>query len=250
MAVSFERGGVRVKTKGMRRKRAAAFFIDCATVYLLSALCGYLLLPPLLQFGTVAIALGALFAAAIVVGIFLRDYLFHGPGLGKRLLKLRTVDARSGDEPSLKQTIVKNFFIFLFPLDGLVLLLTGRSLGERLSDTRVIAEPSSDKQPLFDATAKKRVRTAGVTVLCITAGFLGIIYTALGAVKTQEPYPSAYAYLTDSDIYKEGSSVLLTGYALWNNDIDYTFLVDGKAYHVICHREGDGWIVCRDCTAF
>jgi uncharacterized RDD family membrane protein YckC len=46
----------------------------------------------------------------VVTCIFMmtRDFFFEGRGLGKNLLGLRTVDARTGGNPSLTQSLVRN----------------------------------------------------------------------------------------------------------------------------------------------
>ena len=86
----------------------------------------------------------------------------------------------------------------------------------------------------------------------------------LDAAKKQENYQIAYSYLVDSDAFAEmqadESQITLTGYSAETrigNDEDspsavvtFTFVVRGQQYRVVCHKDGEMWYVCNDCTAF
>ncbi len=238
-----------MKTKGLRRKRMAAFLLDLAALCLPNVLLGTLFLHLWPFLGMAVSLLVAVTAVAGLVGMLLRDYLFHGPGFGKRVFRLRLVDAYTHTDPSAKQAIVKNVCVFLFPVDGLVLFLTGKSLGERLSDTQVIHDPCFGKRSVWDATAKRRVRAATIVVVCIAVLLFAVIFVSMEIVKTKEHYRVAHTYFM-SKVNTEGAPIVLTKYDGSNTNAAFTFLVRGHTYTVVCHSDDSGWFVCRDCTAF
>ncbi len=71
-----------------------------------------------------------------------RDYIFKGESLAKKLLKLTVLDKNTSATPSKKQLILKNIFLFIYPIDGVILLATGESLGNRITDTVVVSKNS------------------------------------------------------------------------------------------------------------
>jgi uncharacterized protein YxeA len=200
----------------------------------------------------------------------MRDYLFDGASIGKRIMKLRVVDAYTLSKPSAEQLIYRGLFLFLYLLDGLFLMVSGRSLGERATHTVVLQERQLASAVPYDRptpsrkTTKKRICKVIAIVLGIFITMFLIISIALNAVKKQENYQIAYAYLTSSDAYVEiqadESQIKLTGYSS-STKLDgsgnpestvatFTFFVQGRQYQVVCHKDGDTWYVCNECTAF
>jgi uncharacterized RDD family membrane protein YckC len=262
-----------MESKSNRMRRLLAFLIDLMLSYLPCVLS-----TAILQFsflGNVAILIILIAVVTFFVTFILRDYLFNGRSIGKRIFKLKIVDADTRSKPAAKQLVVKNLFLFLYLFDGLFLIASGRSLGERATRTIVLHEqqlPCSD--PLLDSvqlvsqkketTTKKRLIVAATTVLCVSIPMFLIISTALDAAKEQENYQIAYSYLVDSDAYAEmqvdESQITLTGYSSStriDNDGDttstvvtFTFLVRGQQYQVVCHQDGEMWYACNDCTEF
>jgi uncharacterized RDD family membrane protein YckC len=71
----------------------------------------------------------------------LRDALLGGRSLGKRLLRLYVVDNGAGaahHTPNIFQLIFRNVFFFIYPIDALVVLFTDRSLGDMITNTRIV----------------------------------------------------------------------------------------------------------------
>ena len=160
----------------------------------------------------------------------------------------------------------QNLFLFLNVFDGLFLIASGRSLGERATHTTVLREQFADfdSSDELEASAKKRVVLAVTVVLCISIPMFLIISTALNAVKKQDNYQIARSYLMNSNAYAEmqadESQITLTGYSSSTNVdnigtdastvVTFSFLVQGRQYQVVCHQNGDMWYVCSDCTTF
>ena len=68
----------------------------------------------------------------------LRDYIFKGQSLGKKIFRLTILDKNTLSTPKNWQLILKNIFLFIYPIDGVILLATGESLGNRITDTVVV----------------------------------------------------------------------------------------------------------------
>ena len=120
-----------MENKSNRTRRLLAFLIDLMLFYLPCVFSTAIL--QLAFLGNVAILIILIAVIAFFVTFILRDYLFNGRSIGKRIFKLRVVDADTRSEPSAKQLIVKNLFLFLYIFDGLFLIASGRSLGETAS---------------------------------------------------------------------------------------------------------------------
>lgn len=257
-----------MKKKRNRMRRSLAFLIDLMISYIPCALSGFVLQLPFP--GKISTLILTIFAISFFVTLILRDYLFGRRSMGKRLFKLRVVDADTLTTPSSKQLIVKNLFLFLSFFDWLVLIVSGRSLGERATRTVVLHETENPcTEPVDDsvqsgASVKKRIAVTVTAVLCISITMFLILSSTLDAVKQQENYQIAHSYLINSNAYSEmqadESQVTLTGYSstTWNDsnrdtvfsEVSFTFLIRGQQYKVVCHQNGDMWYVCSDCTHF
>ncbi len=69
-----------------------------------------------------------------------RDYIFKGESLAKKLFKLTVLDKNTLTTPGKKQLILKNIFLFIYPVEGILLLATGETLGDRITDTTVVSK--------------------------------------------------------------------------------------------------------------
>lgn len=257
-----------MKTRRNRMRRFFAFLIDFIILYLPCVLSTFILEISFL--GSISILIASIAIIAFFVGLILRDYLFHGRSIGKRIFKLKVVDADTLSEPSGKQLIIKGLFLFLYLFDGLFLIASGKSLSERATCTIVLHEqqvPCANPSAYSvhaKASVKKRIIVAAATILCIFIPMFLIVSTALNAVKRQENYKIAHTYLKNSNAFAQTqageSQITLTGYSSSTRiDSDhesaytvvtFTFFVQGQQYQVICHRDGDLWYVCSDCTDF
>ena len=88
-------------------------------------------------FFSFAVALGGL------VAFVLRDAIFRGRSVGKRLFGLYVVDEEALQPVRGKPAALKNILNLVGPLlyvDALCLLITGKTLGERISKTAVLSQ--------------------------------------------------------------------------------------------------------------
>ena len=222
------------------------------------------------------------------VCFMLRDLIFGGRSLGKRILGLTVVNKQTGEAPKKSQLLLRNLLsVFILHIDAIIMLVTGLSLGDRLAHTVVISkkdmplrdesQPSQQKMQVINQyTAQRTARAVsnrktliilfGVlgTVMVLFIGFvIFITNTVLERQKDTEEYQIAYTYLVESNYVKalaiEETDIKLTSYNFFQTkrngedycEADFGFKVDAvKQIHVICHNEGEGWFVCTECTNF
>lgn len=68
----------------------------------------------------------------------LRDVIFKGRSIGKRLFGLYVLDKNTNEQASVKQRIIRNLFFFIYHVDGIVLLATKESIGDKIVNTIVV----------------------------------------------------------------------------------------------------------------
>lgn len=72
------------------------------------------------------------------VTFIFRDLIFNGRSVGKRLFKLHILDKNTNKAASKKQIIIRNLFFFIYFIDGIVLLATKESIGDKIAYTIVV----------------------------------------------------------------------------------------------------------------
>ncbi len=238
--------------KPARVRRLLAWWLDWIVCLLIPY--GYLFLARLLgftpRFSLIPAVIGC-FAAFLC-----RDYLLGGRSIGKRILGLTVVDRQTGEAITDAKLVLRNLFLFIYPVDGGFLLFSGRSLGERASDTAVIR--ARNRCPL---RAKPFVIVTAI-VLAISLPFCGLMYFVMNMVQETESYRISYAYLVESEAFAaQGageSGITMTSVSQRTELLPqgpetvctYTFQVDGTTYAVISHPSGETWAVCEECTEF
>lgn len=125
----------------IRIKRIIAFIID----WYISFLPGLILFIFSMNQGVENENASPLIMIPCFIGIFgsfilfvLRDYILKGQSLGKKIFGLTILDKDTLSTPKNRQMILKNIFLFIYPIDGVILLATGESLGNRITDTVVV----------------------------------------------------------------------------------------------------------------
>ena len=222
------------------------------------------------------------------VCFILRDLIFGGRSLGKRMLKLVILSKQTGEAPKKSQLLLRNIFsFFVIEIDALIMLITGLSIGDRLAHTVVVAKkdidlhckPQSPQQRMEEinryperrsAQSASNKKTLIILLSVLGAAFIGFVVFVIFITnimlenqKDSEEYQMAYTYLIESERFAE--------LGLSEEDVKlvssstYHTKQNGKAYHeaefgfkvggfmkiyVICHDEGDGWFVCTECTEF
>ena len=238
--------------KPARFRRMLAWFLDMALCTSLPGrLVAILPLSANVQiFATAFVAIGG-FAAFLC-----RDYLLGGRSIGKRLLGLSVVDKQTGEAVTGGRLVLRNLFLFLYPVDGGFLLFSGRSLGERTTNTRVIRARNHCE------VRAKPFLIVGSIAAAVALAFGGLIFGALKLVQGTEGYAVCYDYLVQSESFTaqgaDEDRIGLAGFSQNTTFQDglpvttatYTFNVDGVAYAITCHPGEEGWAVCGECTGF
>ena len=219
------------------------------------------------------IALFCFFAIISAFGAFvLRDVIFKGRSLGKRIFGLYVYDKNSLGQANVIQRCLRNIFFFLYFIDGILLLVTGQTIGDRVAGTLVASKQGFElyaneiqdrASPPKQKKAKKVVLVIAIIVACL-AIFVGLIQFVLNAQKDTEEYKVAYSYFVESHAFKElnvdESKIRFNQYSSYtyisndNSSVSQTvkigFIVKFKSFEVVCHKENDIWQVCNECTLF
>ena len=134
--------------KTFRWRRIGAFLIDMAiamTPFLIyDAAFGEKLLYPTTE-NTIYICMlflmGFSFAAWCPLSLIFRDVMMKGRSIGKRVFGLITVRAVDGTPAPTGIKILRGLLVYIFFIDVFMLLITGRSLTDRITRTTVVKIP-------------------------------------------------------------------------------------------------------------
>ena len=212
---------------GVRLKRIAAFFIDWNLIWLPALCVAWSLLSQkeasqlLLAISFLGAFCGMFVLLAVVV---LRDWLLRGRSLGKRIFGLYVYDQETLQKAHPKQLFLRNVFFFLYPIDGILLLITGRTVGDRAANTVVLTkdgledykvQQSMPKPERAPWTGKKTLLVCGIVALVLII-FMGMLQIGLAGKKEDPGYDIAYQYLVESYAFErlntEESKIRLTRY--------------------------------------
>jgi len=222
------------------------------------------------------------------VCIVLRDLIFGGRSLGKRIMGLIVLDKRTGEAPKKSSLFLRGIFLFLVHAELVIMLITGLTLGDRMAHTIVVRKkdldltqksisPETNTEMInrFASDEKARKRSnmkKSILWICIIVAafilFVGFILisvnTMLNNTKETEEYKLAYSYVIESEKFDElgiaEEQLEFTSYSISSypngdkgtqRDARISFRISfGHEITVILHDEGDGWFVCRECTEF
>ena len=265
---------------GLKFRRILAWIIDWnligSIVIVLISLSGECLLPINSQLGILCMTLAMLLYP---LGFIMRDFLFRGRSIGKRIARLVVLNRQTGLPASSGKCILRNLFLPAIYVDGFFLLASGASLGDRAAKTVVISKKmleQSTNDPIDDIkkinTYSKPRPTNTKKVLWIVFGSIALFFTLLISLmllllstkKDTEEYKVAYTYLVESDTFQElqldESKIWMNQYSFYSNsaaDNDAVsktakigFIVGFKSFQVTCHEINGEWSVCEECTKF
>ena len=202
----------------------------------------------------------------------IRDILFKGRSPGKRIMGLYIFDKDSLQQPSPKKLFLRNIFFFILFIDGIILLITGNTIGDHIANTVVLEENSIEEYKTkqihnaFKPVSGKQQLTRIIKILAVVFAcfiiFIGLIQVALSASKKTEEYKIAYNYFIESDAFNElnvdESAIRLNKYSNYSHfhsesdtftqTVTFGFSVNKNYFEVSCHKENDIWKVCEKCT--
>ncbi len=226
-----------------------------------------------------------LFALTIIllmfpVGVILRDFIFAGRSLGKRIMGLVVLDKATGKPAKISKRIIRNIFLPICQIDTIIMLTTGSSLGDRCAHTVVISkkelnsnynnrESEISKINSYNAPKPSNIKAIIaiiiVAIVLISALILAITLSSLSTAKDTEEYKICYEYLISSEEFKktgaDETDIKMNRYSLTSYTVkdceavshtaEIEFTVGFfRSFSVICHKENGEWAVCEDCTNF
>ena len=266
-------------TTDVKIRRIFAFLIDWNIIFfvgiVITSLVAWLTVSPLL-------AVWSMIATFATVGM--RDAIFKGRSIGKRLLKLVVIDSATGKPATGGKLIVRDMFFMLMEIDLVIMLVSGKSIGDYAAKTVVVREGAIDMTELPEADeidvaalnnyvkrtklSKKNVRALIAIILFAVILFIalivGIVFGALNATKNTEQYALAYDYLVSSESFNsqgaDEDDIFFNSYRGnsysngtaegYSSSAELSFRVKGTHYVVVCHEYDGVWQVCEECTHF
>ena len=127
---------------GIKIRRIVAWIIDWILSGIPAFVCAFIISAYVMESGgTITPPLVLLFFLCVFsypVLFILRDVIFCGRSIGKRILGLRVIDRETGQIPAIWKRIVRSAFLFVYLADGVYLLATGKSLGDTVCETTVV----------------------------------------------------------------------------------------------------------------
>lgn len=66
------------------------------------------------------------------------DVIFKGRSVGKRIFGLYVLDKNTSEPLLLNKKIIRNIFFFIYPIDGIILIATKESIGDKIVNTVVV----------------------------------------------------------------------------------------------------------------
>lgn len=207
----------------------------------------------------------------------LRDMLFGGRSLGKKIMKLAVLDRQTGMQANARKCALRNIFLFIVHIDAIFMLVSGTTIGDRTAHTVVVRSSSLNNNdrthqiteinkyssPRRVSTKKTVLTVVGIVALVLILVF-SIIFISLSAAKNTEEYKTAYNWFVRSQSFEalgvDESKIWLNKYSLITHsnsdsaDITQTaelgFIVNGTSFQITCHKQNNIWSVCNECTKF
>lgn len=215
--------------------------------------------------------------------VSLRDLIFGGRSIGKRIFGLTVLNRQTAEKAKAWQIFVRDIFFFAVQVDWIVMLGTGRSIGDFVANTAVV--PKKQLSETYKGTAltvknineyiapertkagKRKNKWLIITVLIIVAVFV-IAMAALSiwiennVIKEADDYKTAYSYLVNSEAFektgkseddisfKESTRFSEKRDGEYYYEAYFLFKVGKEKFEIICHFDGEKWYVCDECTKF
>lgn len=79
-----------------------------------------------------------LFVFSIFTLFVVRDAIFKGRSVAKRIFKLRVIDNETNELPEKKKLVVRNLFFFIYPVDAILFIANNKPIGDRITNTTVV----------------------------------------------------------------------------------------------------------------
>ena len=222
------------------------------------------------------------------VGFMMRDVIFCGRSLGKRMLGLVVLDKQSGKKPKFWQRAVRNLFLQVYAFDAILLLASGSTIGDRCARTMVVPQKAlarlqrerDEQDPIKSINAYKPPQASRavwlVPVISVCVVFVMLMafmwvsfFSIFQNIERSEDYDIVYDlahnYVINSDTFAareyDADDLSVVAYT-YSEDAGHedqsvqkraTFEYRIRLFNaltVTCHQKDGEWYVCPECTAF
>ena len=79
-----------------------------------------------------------LFVLSFPILFVVRDAIFKGRSVAKRIFKLRVIDNETNELPKKEKLVIRNLFFFIYPVEAILLIATNQSIGDMTTNTTVV----------------------------------------------------------------------------------------------------------------
>lgn len=117
----------------MKKKRILACLIDFITIIFLVNIIGYIVEKSIVfssYFWIIMIAL-------LFISILLKDLMFKNQSIGKKIMNI-SVKSLDNTVPSIPIIMFRNITLVLWPLEGIILLITNKRIIDLILKTKVV----------------------------------------------------------------------------------------------------------------
>ncbi len=274
-------------TAGVKIKRIFAFLIDWNIVGF-SVLMMLAFMPMFFPAKETPTSREEFLLAVFVMMLFpmfvaLRDLVFAGRSIGKRIFGLTVLNKQTAEKAKAWQIFVRDLFFFAVQVDLIVMLVTGRSIGDFVANTVVVPKKQLDKTYKEKTVTVKNIneytppentesvkRKNKKLIIAVAVIFLTFVigsgaFTAWinnNGIKESDFYKAAYTYLVNSEAFekteKSEDDISLKDHTRFSEKRDgeyyyeayFLFKVGKESFEIICHFDGENWYVCDECTKF
>lgn len=235
-----------------RFRRISAFILDV----LICEAIGVIALPILLVvFHARGFSVTHYINSVALILMILRDWIFNGRSLGKRITRLIVVNNVDRTRPKWYKLIIRNLPLFFNFIDLFVLIINGCSLGDMMTDTftppYVKRKTVNGKVSPYPVLAQsftippKKKRKIFIIVACIIVGaalFFTLVFTiGFHSAKQTPEYALAIEYLSESDSLSQydlqESDFTLHSYRTGGQYKTFGFFVKGQDIYVTVRTE-------------
>ena len=123
---------------GVRLLRVVAFVMDGA-LCLFVPLFTFVMAAVLLQTGDeMTETLVAVMLLVMLASMWLRDVICRAQSVGKKTVRICVCDRNTGRRASRAKCLLRSTFLFFFHIEAIMLLVSGRTIGDRVAGTVVL----------------------------------------------------------------------------------------------------------------
>lgn len=118
----------------MKKKRIIACLIDFIIFILIVTLLGVIITNDLMYSNKMQI----ISLYMLVIYLLIKDLKYKSQSIGKKIMRI-AVKNNDNTEPTIIKTMFRNITLILWPIEGIMLLIFGKRIGDIIFKTKVIS---------------------------------------------------------------------------------------------------------------